>query len=162
MVALLCIMHHIINSYKAMYPRHIKEYADNYGLPEEKQDAPEVITIMLKMKPLKALKPSEQIRGELENFGGIDTAGKWVHHGRWTWLKSHFESGGENIILSCKNTYRNLVVRHLIDGLVPTRGHRKNILNPKFNTIAVKRIVFGDESKPFQCRIWWVEEYFEM
>jgi uncharacterized protein YkwD len=55
-----------------------------------------------------------------------------------------------------------MVITHLIDSKVESRGHRANILNPNYNTIAIRRIVFGDESKPFQCRIWWIEAYLEL
>jgi hypothetical protein len=145
------------------YVSYIKAYSSNWGTDDEKKATPEAISVMEKMSPLKPLIPSEQIREELEQFNAIDTLRRWVNHGNWKWLKSPYKgSGGENIIGSCSNTYRNMVIRHLIDGNVPNRGHRKNILNPKINTIAVKRIVFGDESKPFQCRIWWVEEYLEI
>ena len=145
------------------YVSYIKDYSSNWGTDDEKKATPEAISVMEKMKPLKPLIPSEQIRAELEQFNAIDTVGRWVNHGNWKWLKSPFKgSASENIIMSCINTYRNMVIRHIIDANIPDRGHRKAILDPKFNTIAVKRIVFGDESKPFQCRIWWVEEYLEI
>ena len=143
------------------YALYVKEYALKWGTPEEKADAPEAIAVLDKMPPLQPLAISNQIRQELENHKGVDTIGRWVNHD-WKWLVTSRKSGGENIIMSCKNTYRNMVIRHLIDAGIKDRGHRHNILNQSINCISVRRIVFGDESKPFQCRIWWIEEYLEL
>ena len=152
----------LVREHPKEYITYIKEYVSRYGLPGEKIVSLEVIDILGKMQPLQPLKVSNQIRLELEYFNGVDSINKWVNHGNWKWLVSPHINAGENLIMSCTNTYRNMVIRHLIDVNIPSRGHRKNILNANFNTMAVKRIVFGDESKPFQCRIWWVEEYLEL
>jgi len=152
----------LVRTNPRLYVSYVKEYVNQWGLPSEKADAPEVIAILEKMQPLKPLVASTTIRKEMETHSGIDTVSKWVNHSNWKWLVSPFDTGGENIIMSCKNTYRNMVIRHLIDGGISSRGHRKHILSPIFNTIAVKRIVFGDESRPFRCKIWWIEEYLKL
>jgi hypothetical protein len=152
----------LVRTHPKAYAVYVKEYALKWGTPEEKEAAPEAITILDTMKPIQPLNVSNEVRKELENHNGVDSIKRWVNHGNFKWLITPYKSGGENIIMSCTNTYRNMVIRHLIDANIPTRGHRKKILDTEVNAIAVRRIVFGDESKPFQCRIWWIEEYLEL
>jgi uncharacterized protein YkwD len=152
----------LVRQHPKEYALYVKEYALKWGTPGEKADAPEAIAVLEKMKPLVPLKVANQVRKELDSHSGVDSLGRWVNHGNWKWLITPHKSAGENIILSCKNTYRNMVIRHLIDAGIKDRGHRHNMLNPSVNSISVRRIVFGDESKPFQCRIWWIEEYLEL
>ena len=151
----------LLRTHPKEYVVYVKKYALRWGTPEEKADAPEAIAVLENMQPLQPLVVSNQVRQLLENHRGVDTIGRWVNHDR-KWLVTSYKSGGENIIMSCKNTYRNMVIRHLIDAGIKDRGHRHNMLNPSVNSISVRRIVFGDESKPFQCRIWWIEEYLEL
>jgi uncharacterized protein YkwD len=49
-------------------------------------------------------------------------------YGKWT------EFAGENLG-SGYTTGRDMVLQMLVDDGVPSRGHRKNILNPKFRTL---------------------------
>lgn len=144
------------------YAKYVYDYAIKYGTNAEKEAAQEAIKVLEEMSPLQKLKPSEILRYQVEKYEAIDTSNQWVNHSGFRWIEVGYKSGGENIIMSCKNTYQNMVIRLLIDADIPNRGHRKNILSKNYNVIAVKRVVFGDESKPFQCRIWWIQEFFNL
>lgn len=100
----------------------------------------EAVRFLQKTRPLQPLTLSsgisraaadhcaEQVEGQLGHDGGdrSNPGDRISRYGSWstTW--------GENISYSRK-TAREVVLALIIDDGVRSRGHRKNILNPKFN-----------------------------
>lgn len=115
--------------------QHPKEYAEyimsyteywesSYG---EIQEAKAVIKILKKMKPLPPLEFSEELYQDGQK------------HAQWMVKKDAFKHSklpyGENLVGGEENV-RYSVLSLLIDYGVPSRGHRKNILDPNYTKIA--------------------------
>lgn len=71
---------------------------------------------------------AEQVGGQLGHDGGDRSSpgDRITRYGSWS------TSWGENISY-CQKTARGVVLALIIDDGVRSRGHRKNIFNPKFN-----------------------------
>src|SRR6266404_8741726 len=111
-----------------------------YHMIEQGRAVDEAVRFLQKTRPLQPLTLSsgmsraaadhcaEQVEGQLGHDGGDRSSpGDRINrYGSWstTW--------GENISYSRKTT-REVVLALIIDDGVRSRGHRKNIFNPKFN-----------------------------
>lgn len=141
------------------YISQVREYL-KVALPQEKEIAEkELIPLLETLPPLRALKISDTLRFQLEKHI-VDSTTRWVHHDyAFTWLNSRTKFISENLVLSCKNNQRNSVVQLLIDLSSKDRAHRIYMLDPEATHTAVRKVVFGDESKPLSCRIWWIQVF---
>lgn len=120
----------------------------------------ELIPLLKKTNPLSILVPKEEIRLQMENHKGINNSLKHVSHDfKFSWLNPKNIDISENICNSSGNFYTACLINMLVDYNVPGRGHRLSIMDPENTGIAVKRIVFGNETDIFNCSIFWIQEY---
>ena len=138
----------------------VKEYLKHYGTPGEKVIAErEVFPLLIRTKPISALKPSEECRSLMMNHGGIDTLTGDIYHDL-SWMTNHYYSMAENLVTGSQNAQRMSVIRLLIDEGVPSRGHRISLLNPAYTHTSVRFVKFGKETDTF-ARAWWIQVFFK-
>lgn len=115
------------------------------ALKKTNKDARECYREMLKMSPRPALKASNALRkAARDHVKDIGSKGKTGHKGTdgsrfWERIQryAHMQSGAENIQYGLSDPLE-IVLDLLIDTGIPSRGHRKNILSPKYDTVGVK------------------------
>ena len=150
----------LVRTNPTKYCQYIKEYLSGYVDTSRKKIAnEELIPLLLSMSPLKPLLESDTLTKMLDKHK-VDSIKNEVHHDL-TWLNIKNKQISENIVMSTTNNYRQSVILLLIDSYDSKRGHRLNILNPNVTHTAVKRVSFGNEKKPFTCRIYWIQEFVE-
>ena len=107
--------------------------------------AQEMIDILKTQKPLRALKWSNGLTSSC-NDHVIDMYGKTLAHkgtdGSQPWDRQErygqwIGVSGENLTGGMTNA-QNIIASLLVDGTVPDRSHRWNILSPKFGAVGVK------------------------
>ena len=111
------------------YVQYVQSYLDHWDSgPSEIAAAKELTKILTKMKPLAPLEYSEELYLAA------------VKHGAWMLRTKKFSHSdlpyAENLVMG-DDQIRFAVLSLLIDDGIPSRGHRKNILDP--------------ESKEFGC-----------
>ena len=132
---------------------------------EEKEIAiKELIPLLDSMKPLPALKISEELYKEAIKHP-VDSAKIFIQHDlTFSWLNIPYKDLSENI--SYGTDIRVNVVLLLIDYSSASRGHRLNILNPNFTHTSVRKINLGN----YNCRadlimgrakVIWLQNFIE-
>ncbi len=123
----------------SLYAEFVAEARPHFMI-EHGRSVDEAVRFLKKTRPLPPLTLSQglshaaadhcadQIAGQLGHEGGDRSHGgeRISRYGSWT------TTWGENISYSRK-TAREVVVALIIDDGTRSRGHRKNIFNPKFN-----------------------------
>lgn len=115
------------------YIPYISEYLDIWDEGKSvRKVADELIDILKKMDPLDSLQFSQELYEDA------------VAHGNWMKKKNAFEHSkleyAENLVGGDEKP-RYAIVSLLIDDGVPSRGHRKNLLNPAYKFIACHEVL---------------------
>ena len=117
---------------------------DSYQGPEGKAAIRETIDVLRATAPLRPLEPVEALeaaaldhvvdqgRNGLRGHKGSDGSEPFDRVRRYL----NTNGAGENIAYGLWNA-REMVMALLIDDGIPSRGHRKNILNPSYELIGV-------------------------
>jgi uncharacterized protein YkwD len=124
----------------------------------------ELVPLLNSMKPLPALKISEELYKEAIKHP-VDSAKIFIQHDlTFSWLNIPYKDLSENI--SYGTDIRENVVLLLIDCSSASRGHRLNILNPNFTHTSVRKINLGN----YNCRadlimgrakVIWLQNFIE-
>ncbi len=145
----------LIRSNPKAYIKHIEAYIqklENDELNratngEEISTAKELISELNNTPTLSILKPHDGLyqvgtkhgndlksRGVIEHTGG---------DGSWPWDRvkkgTDLTDGTENLV-GGSDSVRESVIMLLVDSGIPNRGHRKALLNPKWNYVACKKV----------------------
>ena len=135
------------------YIKHIEAYIkklendDLNDFTDEISTAKELIAELEKTPTLSTLKPHDGLyqvgnkhgndlksRGVIEHTGG---------DGSWPWDRvnkgTELTDGTENLV-GGSDSVRESVIMLLVDAGIPNRGHRKALLNPKWNYVACKKV----------------------
>lgn len=114
------------------YAQFIDEYLKEGRVANgEERTASELRKFLLKMEPVDSLHFSEEL------YIAALTHGKWMKK-RGTFKHSKYQYA-ENLVTG-NQVIRHSVIDLLIDHGVRGRGHRKNILNPLYKTVACHEI----------------------
>ncbi len=127
----------------------------------------ECINYMYEQTPRPPLKPSKELtqaaRGHAETQVVTDQLGHKGVDGSTPAERMQnygmFMATAENIFY-CVDTARNTVVKFLIDDGVDSRGHRKNIMNKRYN-IAGVGYAECEENRRDECVIDFAQSYVE-
>ncbi|NND94869.1 MAG: hypothetical protein HKN45_08385 [Flavobacteriales bacterium] len=123
----------------------------------------ELLIELGKTVPMDGLEPSEPLHRAAVKHGDSQAEDAYIDHrgkdGSWPLdrhLKeaSFIEDGNENIVRTPGDP-RSVVIQLLIDSGVPHRGHRQNILAPKWKYISCHHVRQLDEG---DIR-WWLQEF---
>ena len=118
------------------------------GEPENEEDAVESLRRELKAaRPLSILLPDSGIYEAVKEYARDQDLHGWtlIHNdsqGRWPWdrIRQHspgMADGNENIASRYPQpTPRQIVIQLLIDTGIPNRGHRANLLDPRWTHVA--------------------------
>ena len=143
------------------YIQYVNEYAENYrknsfGPDTQFEEAVvELKALLNKMDPVSQLMPHEKLY-EVAKAHGLDNQNhnQLEHEGsdksnsfervKRSGLKNHIDANGyfslnENLV-GGETTVRKTVIGLLIDTGIPTRGHRKTLINPNWEYVACYRI----------------------
>lgn len=119
----------------------------------------ELVPLLNSMKPLPALKISEELYKEAIKHP-VDSAKKFIQHDiTFSWLNIPYQNLSENI--SYGTSIRSNVVLLLIDASSSIRGHRNSILNENFTHTSVRKIVLGNQKNRFDCKVIWLQNFIE-
>lgn len=115
------------------YIKYIDPFLEYWSSgPEEQAAAKELKNLLKTMKPLEPLEFSSELYTTCKKHGQYIIKTEKFEHSNFN-LAENIQYGNEDI--------RFAVLDLLIDGGVASRGHRKNILNPKFKYFAVYEIL---------------------
>lgn len=117
-----------VRTHPQEYIQYIQSYLDFWDSePSEISAAKELTKVLKKMKPVDSLVYSEELYLAA------------VKHGEWMQRTRKFEHSdlpyAENLV-SGDDQIRFVVLSLLIDDGIPSRGHRKNILEPSYKEFA--------------------------
>ena len=160
-----------------IYKSYVLDYIDRNKLfcksCEGKKAIAELINLLDTIKPIKKLKFSRGIYLALIDHGGVDTAKGNIKHDMRTLYRINkydksFKYVGENIICSticgqigdykkCTDiSMRDCIIAFMLDISIPDRGHRLNILDRKFNSVAVRKVSLKEGQI---TRIFYIQEF---
>lgn len=143
----------LIRSNPKAYVKHIEahiqkmENDDLNDFTSEINTAKELIAELNNTPTLSTLKPHNGLYqvgknhgSDLKSRGTIDHAGS---DGSWPWDRvqnnTALNDGSENLV-GGGDSVRESVIMLLIDDGIPNRGHRKALLNPKWNYVACNKV----------------------
>ena len=110
------------------YIQYIQSYLDFWDSESSEISAAKELT-----KELKKMKPVQAVEFSDELYKGA------IQHGDWMKRRSKFQHSdlpyAENLV-SGDEQIRFAVLSLLIDDGIPSRGHRKNLLNPSYTKVA--------------------------
>lgn len=141
----------LMRSSPRQYVRYIHEYIDNFRnsgwdaatVQEEVSTANELIAELQRLPRLSQLEPHEGLHEVAIRHGkDIQRQGVIVHvgsDGSWPWDRvqqaTDLKDAGENLVGGGTNV-RESVIMLLVDSGIPNRGHRKALLDPKWEYVA--------------------------
>ena len=155
----------LIRTNPKAYIQYVKAYANSTRFAPEREIAiKELIPLLDSMKPLPALKISEELYKEAIKHP-VDSAKIFIQHDlTFSWLNIPYKDLSENI--SYGTSIRVNVVLLLIDASSSIRGHRTNILSENFTHTSVRKINLGN----YNCRadlimgrakVIWLQNFIE-
>ncbi|NNC82643.1 MAG: hypothetical protein HKN79_03630 [Flavobacteriales bacterium] len=113
--------------------------------------------------PVQGLEPSLPLYTAAVKHGDSQSETGYISHrgrdGAWPFdrhVREHggLQEGNENI-LRFKGSPREMVIQLLIDSGVPHRGHRRNILDPRWKYVTCHHVQQLDQGEVQ----WWIQEF---
>lgn len=124
----------------------------------------ELLIELERAEPMRELIPNERLFMAAKKHGEKQARFRYIDHmgsdGTWPLDRMRKEAGwirdGNENIARGKGEPRDIVLQLLIDSGVPSRGHRKNILNPEWEYVSCHNVNSLDASNGVR---WWLQEF---
>ena len=136
----------VLRSNPKMYKEYVSEFVNDkrnyyiYSTTEAKNDIESLINCLDTIGTLDSLMFDSIIYESFYSHKGIDSVNFSVKHDE-IFNRVDYSHVGENIINSNRSV-RDCIIILLIDYGVSDKGHRKNLLDKEFNSVAVKEVKF--------------------
>lgn len=145
----------LMRSNPRAYVKHVRQYIEDFKragwdqvtVRDEEQSANELIRELQRRLPLSILKPHPELYQVAKMHGDdLRRIGQVQHRGsdgsqpyeRIT-KNTNLSDGNENLVGGADNV-RESVIMLLVDSGIPNRGHRKTLLDPKWNYVACYKV----------------------